>query len=314
MTDRQHGIRAGVIIIGSNSARMLTANLDPPLSQPIRSRRETRLFLQLQENHRRDSVLSLLTEAVFGLQQDALAAGAQKVSLYATAALRDEADNTALQQAILQHTGLRLRVISGKQEAAWSFLGAARPYPGQQVGIIDIGGGSTELALGTRDKLAFARSLQLGAARLHGMQPILNPEALAPARAIVLKTLAESLPPVPFSPGKLLAVGGTGTALMGLISGSIPSPDLEEDLPFTFGEANQALLRLASLPPEKRGALPGMTPGREHILPTGLVILTTLMERLRISAMSVTQRNNTDGCLWQQAAVRADLPFGVETG
>ena len=219
MTDRQHGIRAGVIIIGSNSARMLTANLDPPLSQPIRSRRETRLFLQLQENHRRDSVLSLLTEAVFGLQQDALAAGAQKVSLYATAALRDEADNTALQQAILQHTGLRLRVISGKQEAAWSFLGAARPYPGQQVGIIDIGGGSTELALGTRDKLAFARSLQLGAARLHGMQPILNPEALAPARAIVLKTLAESLPPVPFSPGKLLAVGGTGTALMGLISG-----------------------------------------------------------------------------------------------
>lgn len=307
--------RRGVIIIGSNSARMLTANLDASLSRPVRSRRETRLFLRLQNGQQdKEEARRILIEDIRALQQEALDAGAEALSLYATAALRDEGDIRPIQQALFEATGLYLRVISGRQEAAWSFLGAAYPYKGQSLGVVDIGGGSTELALGRAvassvpdggcpflesalPVLSFAHSLQVGAARLHSMHPIQSARHISPAKEAVLKVLRENLPPLPFLPSRFLLVGGTGYALVGLMQKRMPPAFLREDLPFALQDAQEALERLAALPPRERLILPGMTPGREHILPTGLVIAITFMEHLGIRRMVVTQRNNTDGAL-----------------
>ena len=295
--------RAGVIAIGSNSTRMLTANLDSALSQPLRARQETRLFLALDEGRGIAPETALrLMDAVRLLHQQALDAGAQIVYLTATSAVRDSRDSLSLRAALLQKTGLDLRILTGNEEAAYSFLGAVYPYEsGQTLGVADIGGGSTEIAWGTKRALHRARSLQLGASRLYAGFPINDYHGLAPALAEAEHGLGDAMDELEYMPSRWLLVGGTGTALISLLKGRMMAADLQEDQPFNREQALTALRMLAGLSLKERTELPGMTPGREHILPTGLTILCALMARLKIEEMRVTARNNCDGFLYKLA-------------
>jgi exopolyphosphatase/guanosine-5'-triphosphate,3'-diphosphate pyrophosphatase len=296
--------RAGVIAIGSNSIRMLTAKLDSTLSQPVRARQETRLFLALSEN--RDiapETAARLIAAVQLLKQQALDADAQNVYLTATSAVRDSRDSVSLKATLLQRTGLDLRILTGHEEAAYSFLGAVYPYENlPSFGVVDIGGGSTEIAWGSRSTLHTARSLQLGASRLYAGFPINDSDGLASALAQAERGLGNALDEFTNTPGRWLLVGGTGTALIGLLQGRLVFGEHQEDSPFTRGQAFTTLRTLAGLSLKERAELPGMTPGREHILPTGLAILCAMMARLNIDRMAVTARNNCDGFLYRLAA------------
>lgn len=294
-------MRIAVIAIGSNSIRSLTATLAAPLGSPVRGRQETRLFLALNEQMRFDqAAIKRLVDAVFLLKQQALENGARHVHLMATCAVRDSGNTRELARALKQETGLHLRILTGQQEAALSFLGAAYPYDeGEQIGVIDIGGGSTEIALGSVARLQTAHSLQLGASRLHRISPVTDllhmEAALAHARQMVQQQLTNLHAR---ADARWLLVGGTGTALMGLIKGRL-LPTGSPDEAFTIHEALAVLHQLTALSPEERSALPGMMPGREHILPTGLCILIALMEQLDIPMAHVTTRNNTDGFLFE---------------
>ena len=103
-------------------------------------------------------------------------------------------------------------------------------------------------------------------------------------------------------PGRWLLVGGTGTALIGLLKGRLVFGDHQDDQPFTREQAFTTLRTLAGLSLKERAEHPGMTPGRENILPTGLTILCALMARLNIEEMRVTTRNNCDGFLHKLAS------------
>ena len=292
--------RAAVIAIGSNSTRMLTADLDGELSRPLRGRRETRLFLSLSDTHALSPEAVLrVRNAVRELQGLALGAGAERVDLIATSAVRDASDVLPLNDGLLKDTGLKLQIISGRQEAAYSFLGAVYPYgDGELLGVADIGGGSTEIAVGTREVLRVTRSLQLGASRLYAVSPIDDFASLVPALAQAERVMDSAWRDIQLTPSRWLLVGGTGTALIGLLRGQAMLPDAGADEAFTREELLVTLRRLARLTPAERAALPGMTPGREHILPTGLAVLAALMTRLDMEEMSVTARNNTDGYLY----------------
>ncbi len=304
-------LRAGVIAVGSNSTRMLTADLDSRLGRPVRGRQETRLFLSLENGALVPDAVNRAREAVALLYRQALDAGARRVRLTATSAVRDARDARPLAEAIREDTGLSMRIVSGRKEAAWAFLGAAWPFgAGERLGVVDIGGGSTEVALGTREKVHSARSLQLGASRLFGSCPVDSPEGLELAVSQA-DALLQGLRFHPgFRPARWLLVGGTGMALIGLLIGRPTHSGDMEDQDFTREEAGRVMRQLALLPPEARALLPGMPPGREHILPTGLAVLTALMDRLGISRMTVTARNNTDGCLYEWARRRADRGQG----
>ena len=100
--------------------------------------------------------------------------------------------------------------------------------------------------------------------------------------------------------GRWLLVGGTGAALAGLLKGRLMPANQASDEPFSR-ERPKDPQKLAGLSPQQRAQLPGMTLGREHILPTGLAILCALMARLDITHMAVTARNNCDGFLYAPA-------------
>ena len=279
---------------------MLTANLDSGLSRPVRGRLETRLFLSLREGkHFSKETVEGLALAVGELKKQAEDAGAEQISLNATSAVRDSCELAVLSQALLDRTGLIMQVLSGAEEALYSFLGAVHPYGAlETLGVIDIGGGSTEIAIGNRSALLHAKSLQMGAARLYAACPVDGAAGLARAEACAKKELDEAPEGCARTPEQWLLVGGTGAALIGLLKGQLMSEYQKEDVPFTREQAGEVLNRLIALRPEERAELPGMTRGRQHILPTGLVILRALMDKLKIDSMAVTARNNCDGFLY----------------
>lgn len=173
--------RAAVIVIGSNSTRMLCANLDPGLTEATREREETKLYLGLDEvGMLSQEVMQRTAEAVCLLKEKALAAGAESINLLATATVREAQNARDLIKMIHEGCGLELHVIDGKEEARLSFVGACvvdrLPMPAL---MADIGGGSAEFALGMGEKLLNTFSLPLGGSRLYRMQPI-NSEADIP--------------------------------------------------------------------------------------------------------------------------------------
>ena len=295
--------RVGLIAIGSNSARMLTADLDPYLSNPVRGREETALFLSLDDKLRFSlEAMQRVAAAVSRLWHQAIDAGAQEVRMIATSAMRDAANRHELDLYIAALCPIMLnRIISGQEEALLSFLGACCIPPQQGLlGMIDIGGGSTEVALGTASEgLLSAHSLQLGASRLLKTQRVDNLEDIALARYIADKTIEEYLPIPSEQAGRWTLVGGTGTTLLGLITGLPQGQALPEGYGISRDRVSFWLRKLAPLTPEQRAQVPGMPAARVHITLTGLVILEALFERLDLPEITVSLRNNLDGYLYR---------------
>lgn len=293
--------RAAAIAIGSNSTRMLTADLDGCLSRPVRGRIETKLLLFAGEgNPLSDRAIDQCTRAVFLLSATARREGAEKTYVFATSAVRDAANACSLSHALLSVCGLPLQVIDGPEEAELSYLGATcLSHSTGERGVMDIGGGSTELITGQCDKMLVVSSIQIGATRLYGRNPINSVKDLRAARKEANSLLSGKLPKPLSSRGEWTLVGGTGTALIRICQGLSAGEPFPDGSSFSFDEAHDWLHVIAETPPDRRSEIPGFPTGREHILPTGLMILTSTMAMMQIKKMRVTERNNTDGFLYR---------------
>ncbi len=281
-------------MIGSNSTRSLVADMVPELKNPLRGREETRLFLSLKA----DGALSEegmvdTTLAVKGLQDMALARGAEKVYLLATSATRDAKNRLDFERLLLQETGLTLGLLSGEEEARLAFLGASGLLPEGEKGVLDIGGGSTEVVVG-REGIDTAISLQMGAGRLMKMQRVDGLEDIPRARTLADKVV-KTLPLLKANHWAM--VGGTGTTLMHMLLQVPQGSEVPEIFPVRKEDAESMLRLTASMPREERGNIPGLPPQRADIMPTGLVILLSVMEYLGLKNIHITTRNNTDGFL-----------------
>lgn len=289
--------RQAVIIIGSNSTRLLTAQIGT-LAGPERARENTRLFAALGE----DGSLSpegicRTAEAVARLKECAEKAGAEKIYLAATSAARDAVNRSLLEKALLAQTGLSLRLLSGEEEARLSFLGATMGRKGCS-GVIDIGGGSTEVAIGQREPRCI--SLQLGARRMLKSCIVNSPADSAKAVRIAdaaLSRLDELIDPTDHPIENWFLVGGTGTTLARMLLKLPINHSLPEDFVCTKQDAKDMLERIAALTAAERERLPGLPAERVDIMPAGLAILVALMDRAKITQLKVTERNNTDGFL-----------------
>ena len=306
--------RIAVIVIGSNSTRSLCCDETPALSHPMRGRVETRLLLHLNKENPmltdeaiallefeksrltgRIRFIALLAGGVSQLYEQIQYESARLVGLYATSAVRDAQNAQALSATLESLCGQPLRVLSGREEAAYSFYGAAGDWP--RAGMIDIGGGSTEIALGSGDTLAHAYSLQLGASRLHKRQPINSPYDIAMALSIAAE-IAEPLHALQRETERLpfCLVGGTGTSVAQILAAQTGRADIE-GMRLERQAVETLLGQIAATPRNQRESIPGFPAGRADILPTGMAALIAVMDALSLDHLQVTQRGNTDGLL-----------------
>lgn len=283
--------RIAVIVIGSNSTRLLAADACDQLTNELRGRVETRLFLGMSE----DGVLSTeamqyTAQSVANLKQQADDNGAKLLGIYATSASRDAKNSAMLSVLIEAATGYPLTILSGEEEAGYSFFGAAGS---EKCGVIDIGGGSAEIVLGCGMDIIAAHSLQLGASRLFKMQPINSSDDIGNAMKIAMK-IASSLPEKLIRHDGIHSfclIGGTGTSTARVL-GQQP-----EGCVVTRKAAEEKLNLIAATEREARCLIPGFPSARIDILPTGMAILLTLMDLLNLKEIRVTERVNADGIL-----------------
>ena len=208
-----------------------------------------------------------------------------ELSAIATSALRRSSDASAFAERFAATAGVPLRVIDGLTEAAASFAGATYGVPlSGRVAVLDVGGGSTECAVGSAGLLEAAVSCEIGSVRVSELFPgITGGEPGAPARAAAeaarpfvrgaLAKLAE-LPPVV----SVRAVAGTPATLEAL--------ELSSDVEHVRGRlltraaVETWLFRLLDATLAERKAFPGMIEQRADILPGGALIVSEALALL----------------------------------
>ena len=294
-------MKIAVIGIGSNSVRSLVSQVTDGRQQRLfRDREGTRLFAGLDAagNLSQESMRKTIA-SVARMAADARVMGAEQLHVFATSAARDAANGAVFMRAVEQAAGTPLAILSGEQEAELSFFGASAVAPeGIRCGVVDIGGGSTEIVTGADDGPDCAFSCQMGAVRLFRQLPLECRQDMVPVEAAAKAILEENLRKLPgFDPPAFWAgTGGTFTTLAALAKG-IPWQRRQE---MHGARVSRADIRsigemLADLPLEKRKQLPGLQPGRADIVVHGICILLAVMERLRISEITVSEYGNLDG-------------------
>ncbi len=292
-------MREAVIGIGSNSLRMLVADHENGrLRTVLRDRAGLRVFASLDSKlNVAPEMIRLLSETINAMKCKALSLHAQTVRLFATSAVRDAANQQEIIDVLAADTGLLLTVCSGELEAKLSFIGAAGF---QKCGMIDIGGGSTEIVIGEGETIGFSASIQAGAVRLYREMPI---ETIADADRV--KTHVKELVALHFpqlqkikTPTVWVGVGGTMTAAATYLR-NIDWDAAQGVEGFIVGRSalQHAVANLTGLSKEQRRAIQSIPPDRADIVVHGFAILLACMDMLHIDGIQVTERTNLDGYL-----------------
>jgi exopolyphosphatase/guanosine-5'-triphosphate,3'-diphosphate pyrophosphatase len=271
-------VRCACIDIGSNTTRLLVADCaGGELSEVHQARAFTRIGGVLSEDRRIPEPKIAEVVAVVAEQlSQARSLGAAKIRAVATAAVRRAVNGDQLLSAIEASCGLLVELLSEPDEARLAFIGAARTLGRRatgELGVIDVGGGSTELAVGRApDQIRWSLSLPVGSGdltdRFLRADPP-RPGQLTAARAHIASLLDGIDVP---RPSEAIAVGGSATSLRRLVGDTL---DLEA--------LARALERLTTTPILELAIAVGLDPVRVRLLPGGLLILEATVERIGVA-------------------------------
>ena len=295
--------KAAVIGIGSNSVRMLVVLIEEDgFTRLTRDREGTRLFAGLnQAGNLSPESMAKTGAAVARMAGSARKIGCDRLNIFATSASRDARNGESFLQLLRDKTGVEPEIISGEEEAVLSFLGATEVAPPgtKACGVIDIGGGSTELVVGEGDRIDMAISCQMGAVRLYRLLRIDRAEDMPAVEKAAEEVLTEKWQTVknpPEIPKVWIGTGGTFTALAALTKGIRWT-----DRSFMHGTCitREAIRnigkKLADMRVEERLKLEGLQPSRADIVVHGICILLGIMQSLGIDRILVSEYGNLDG-------------------
>ena len=293
-------MRTAVIGIGSNSVRSLLAEVSGTDFQRLRRDREgTRLFAGLDAAGNLDrGSMDKTISAVRRMASEAVQMGAEKLAIFATSAARDAANGREFMAAVERETGVPLRIISGEEEAELSFLGASAAVGANRCGMIDIGGGSTEIAIGTPAGIECAFSCQMGAVRLYRRLRLDRKEDMEPVEVAAAEILDERLREYSDLelPDAWVGTGGTFTTLAAMALGEPWTNRTHvHGTVITCSQIRGIGEKLAGMNIEERKKLPGLQPSRADIVVHGICILLGVMERIGIDRITVSEWGNLDG-------------------
>jgi exopolyphosphatase / guanosine-5'-triphosphate,3'-diphosphate pyrophosphatase len=304
-------VRRAVIDVGTNSVKLLIADVAGRRVEPVlEDSRQTRLGRGFYETNKLQPVAIAQTALAVGeFSRAAKKLGATSVRVIATSAARDAQNADALMATVERACGTKLEVISGDQEAEWSFRGAmSNPKLAHEpVLLLDAGGGSTEFILGQGDEIHFRHSYPIGAVRLmekipHSDPP--KPEELAACREWLKKFLdlkvREALEPALKREVKkhehhhavrLVGVGGTATVLARM-ENNMDDYDREriEAARLSAKKFRDWTERLWGLSLTERRQIKGLPKERADVLLTGALIYETVLEAFDFAELRVSTR------------------------
>ena len=295
--------------MGTNSTRLLVADIeDGEVKELERRSTVTRVGRGV------DTSRQLATEAI----EDVVSAVGEYIKLYeplepdvvlalATSAVRDAENSGAFIAELRERFALNARILTGEEEARLTYVGAvAGRAPSDGTLVIDIGGGSTEIVVGSGREMAFHTSLQLGTVR-HTERHIRND----PPTAQELEALAEDIRKQLFAELAAadffeihtgIAVAGTPTSLAAIDQELDPyDPDRVHGYVLSLDAIQHMYSMLSGKSLEERLKVPGLHPGRAPTIVAGVVILIQAMRAFGLQEIEVSEHDILYGAALEAA-------------
>lgn len=308
--------RLATIDLGTNTVRLLVADVAPDGAWTVvhQDQRVTRLGEGLTGSGRLgDAARTRTAETVADYVIRARRAGAVRLCVVATSAVREAADGGEFAAALQRRTGEAVAIISGEEEARLTLRGVLRGLgdPGGTLVIFDIGGGSTEYVLARDGRLVASVSLRLGVVPLAERHPLpgrADRPSFAALRADVAAVLDAGLPAAVAAarPDRVVGTAGTVTTLAALDLGlAAYEATRVQGHVLTRAAVERQAARLAALDVAGRAALPCLEPGRADLILPGVAIVLESMDRLGVERLVVSDFGLREGLL---AAIASDDP------
>lgn len=303
------------IDLGTNSMRLLVVRVERDGSYAVLTQQKETVRLGEGEFATDELQPEAIERAVLvgtRFAEMARSFGAARIVAVATSATREATNRKVLLDRLREEGGLDVRVISGREEARLVYLGVvsgARVEDDETALFIDVGGGSTELIVGTRREHVLLDTLRLGAIRLANLYFLPDdPNPVGPERRRLVERYVRAQ--VVRSVQRLkefdlaLAIGSSGTiqTLGDIAARRFLGRPLERHDTFTREQIREVVDLLASLPLADRLAVPGMSANRGDIIVPGGLVFDVLLHELGLERIAVSDRTLRDGLLMEHLA------------
>lgn len=310
-----HGLRIAAIDIGTNSLHMVIVEVTDTLSfRTLSSDKDlTNLGAAALVHHRLSKrAIDHTLEALGRYQRIAQGLDCDVILAYATSAVRESTNGGDFVQAARQKLGLRIQVISAQEEAHLIYLAVKQAIDLGSMGggggggpslIVDIGGGSCELIVGTNERAVMLESFKLGASRL--TQQFVHSDPMDKRDREKLEThLRKTLKPAiekikELRPQRVIGTSGTMENLVSMAIAQHGAEVARHRLltQMTRADFRDVYKRLIRMTLSERKHLSGLDPGRAEQITAGAMLVEHLFDRLEISHIDVCDRAVREGMI-----------------
>ncbi|MGW7490180.1 Ppx/GppA phosphatase family protein [Streptomyces sp. NPDC054786] len=311
--------RVAAIDCGTNSIRLLVADADPATGELKDLDRRMQIVRLGQGVDRTGRLAPEALERTFAACREYAAVikglGAEQVRFVATSASRDAENREDFVRGVVGILGVEPEVITGDQEAEFSFNGATKELTGRAdlerpFLVVDIGGGSTEFVLGS-DSVRAARSVDVGCVRMTerhlahegGISDPPSPGQISAMKSDIAAALDRAEETVPLSEAAtLVGLAGSVTTVAAIALG-LDRYDSEaiHHSRISLAKVREITGRLLSSTHAERAAIPVMHPGRVDVIAAGALVLLSIMERSGAGEVVVSEHDILDGIAWSIA-------------
>ncbi|MFF9984237.1 Ppx/GppA phosphatase family protein [Streptomyces erythrochromogenes] len=311
--------RVAGIDCGTNSIRLLVADCDPATGELVELDRRMTIVRLGQGVDRTGRLAPEALERTFAACREYAAVikefGAERVRFVATSASRDAENRDDFVRGVVEILGVEPEVISGDQEAEFSFTGATRELTAHEnlerpFLVVDIGGGSTEFVVGD-DHVRAARSVDVGCVRMTERHLVVDgvvtdppsEQQIAAIRADIEAALDLAAETVPLAEARtLVGLAGSVTTIAGIALGlpEYRSSEIHHSR-ISYEQVRAITERMLTATHDERAAVPVMHPGRVDVIGAGALVLLAVMERTGASEVVVSEHDILDGIAWSAA-------------
>ena len=275
-----------VMDIGSNSVRLLVHDGERVMEKKVITTRlaegmSNNFELTTEAMQRTVAALSFFCERAKSLRAD-------KIFAFATAAVRKASNRSVFLQLVEEVCGVDVEVVSGETEARLGYVGA---LGGRDGGLVDVGGASTEVTVIEGGKTVFAKSVDVGAVVV---KDVCGQNETAVVEFVDKKTSEFGFVPL----AEFCAIGGTATSVAAMLQELNEYMSIKVDGFVVEKDALMSLKnKLFSMSVDERKLLKGLQPQRAEIIAGGVSILLSVMEKIGLDKITVSDRDNLEGFL-----------------
>ena len=279
-------MKISIIDVGSNSVRLATLADGKTLYKRLKT---TRLGGGLSLTGKLSAeAVERTAQAVSDFKFFAESEGAEKVCVFATAAVRSASNRSLFLNRVKELCGLEVDVISGEDEALCGLSGALKGGDG---GIIDVGGASTETSVRSGGKIIYYESIDIGTVRLS--------DVAGRDKNKLKKAISEKLcgyGKFSAKPYKMYSIGGTATTIASVIHGLKEyDPSVTDGTEISLEEIFALADKFLTLPVEEVRLISGMEPRRADVIGGGCLLMGEVMKYFGVEKITVSESDNIEG-------------------